>query len=246
MILKNKVVVISGVGNRFGASSAHVFAREGAIVVLISRKEDLVKSLVRDIQNENGKAEQFVVDATNAAQVKETLDLIIEKYGAIDILLNNAGGSYTKRENLAEMDDEFWEATLRNNLKTTYNMSKQAIHHMKKTGGGSIINVSAAFRTLLDGNIAYATAKGGIIAFTKNLAREVRDYNVRVNCILPGVIRNDSNKIFLESQPKNIKRRGNSEDVAHAALFFASDKSSWITGQTLVIDGGEELHLPIE
>ncbi len=245
MQLKDKVAVISGVGSRFGGAAARLFAQEGAKVILVSRKEEIIKGLTEEITKQGWKADYRVLDATIAEQVKSAIDSIAKEHGKIDVLFNNAGGSYTKREKLAEMGEDFWDATLRNNLKTNYLMSKHVIEHMKKSGG-SIINVGAAFKTMLDGNSAYATAKGGIIGLTKNLAREVREHNIRVNCIMPGVVRNDSNTINLKNQPPSVKRKGNSEDVAHAALYFASDASSWVTGQTLVVDGGEELHLGID
>lgn len=246
MQLKDKIVLISGVGSRFGKASARLFAREGAFIVLLARKEELVKNIAEEIRERGGKAEYMILDATDSKQVSDAIKSIVNKYGKIDVLFNNAGGSYTKKEKLIEMSDDFWEATLRNNLRTVYLMSKNAAHYMKNSGGGSIINVSAAFKTLLDGNAAYAAAKGGIVGLTKNLAREVRDNNIRVNCIMPGVVRNESDENNLKNSQRDIRRKGNSEDVANAALFFASDNSSWVTGQTLVVDGGEELHLPIE
>src|SRR3989344_5743214 len=168
MLLKNKISVISGVGNRFGKAIAYLFAQEGSKIVLISRKSDIIHNIAQDINKQGGEAYSIVCDMTNGEE---------------------------------------------------------------------------ASKALLDGNIAYATAKSGVVGFTKNLARESREDNIRVNCILPGVIRNNFDKENLSTISKTIKRKGNSEDVAFAALFFASDRSSWITGQTIVVDGGEELFL---
>lgn len=245
MLLKEKTAVISGVGNRFGKAAAYLFANEGARIVLVARKPDLVKPIAEEITSNGGRAGYMIFNATDRKEVEEGMEKIFRDYGSIDILFNNAGGSYTKKQKLEEMDDVFWEDVLRNNLRSAFLMSKSAIKYMK-SNGGSIINVSAAGKTLLDGNSAYAAAKGGIIGLTRNLARELRDYNIRVNCVRPGVVRNDYNAENLKNQPRNVKRKGNSEDVAHAALYFASDNSSWVTGQTLVVDGGEELFLPIE
>ncbi|MBI2043097.1 SDR family oxidoreductase [Candidatus Pacearchaeota archaeon] len=246
MLLKEKVAVINGVGDRFGKATAYLFAREGATVVLISRKSDLIKIIAEDIMKHGGKADYLVMDTTNQKEVEVGMEKIFKNYGKINILFNNAGGFYSKKQKLEEMEEKFWNEVIKNNLKSVFFMSKTAIKYMKDRESNSIINISAAAKTLLDGNSAYATAKGGLISLTKNLAREVRNDNIRVNCIRPGVIRNDYNQQNLDNPKKNVKRKGNSEDVANAALFFASDNSSWITGQTLVVDGGEELYLEIE
>ena len=246
MLLKEKVAVINGVGSRFGKATAYLFAREGATVILISRKSNLIKIIAEDIIKHGGKADYLIIDTTSQKEVEVGMEEIFKNYGKVNILFNNAGGFYSKKQKLEEMEENFWDKVIKNNLKSVFFMSRAAIKYMKDKQEGSIINISAATKTLLDGNSAYATAKGGLISLTKNLAREVRDDNISVNCIMPGVIRNDYNPQNLDNSPKNVKRKGNSEDVANAALFFASDNSSWITGQTLVVDGGEELYLGIE
>lgn len=244
MILKNKTAVISGVGERFGKAAAILFAREGARVILISRKEDIVKKIAEEINRNGGKADYRIFDASNSKDVEENMKKIGDDFENIDILFNNAGGFYSKKQKLHEMNEEFWDEVIKNNLRTLFLMSKSAINNMKKNRkGGSIINVSAADKTLLDGNSAYSAAKGGVIALTKNLAREVKEENIRVNCIRPGVVRNNFNHYNLENPPSKLNRKGNSEDIAYAALFLASEYSSWITGQELVVDGGESLYL---
>ncbi len=242
MLLKNKISIVSGVGNRFGKAMAYLFAKEGSKIVLISRDKEIIDEIILNIKRDGGDALGIVCNVTDSESVKKAFEKIIEKYGRMDILLNNAGGSYTKRQTLKDMDEEFWDMVVKDNLKSIFLVSKNFINYTQETGG-SIINISCAYKTLLDGNLAYAAAKSGVVGLTKNLAREVRDNNVRVNCILPGVIRNNFNFENIENPPKKIKRRGNSEDIAYAALYFASDHSSWITGQTLVVDGGEELFL---
>lgn len=251
MRLKDKTAVISGVGNRFGKAAAYLFAKEGAKVILVARKDELIKPIAEDINREynssGGGAGYIVFDVTNKEDVERGMEKIIKEYGKIDILFNNAGGHYSKKHTLEEMDvNSYWDNAIVNNLRSVLFMCQNAVRYMKKNGGGSIINVSAAGKTLVDGSAAYGMAKGGIISFTKNLAREVREDNIRVNCVRPGVIRNEFNLENLENPTRNVKRKGNSEDVAHAVLYFASDNSSWVTGQTLVVDGGEELFLPIE
>lgn len=245
MLLKNKISIVSGVGNRFGKAVAYLFAREGAKIILISRDSKVINEIVLNIKKDGGDALGIVCDVTDSECVKKAFEEIIGKYGRIDILLNSVGGSYTKRQTLKYMDEEFWDMVIKNNLKSIFLVSKNFITYASKNGG-SIINISCAYKTLLDGNLAYAAAKSGIVGLTKNLAKELRDDNIRVNCIMPGVIRNNFNIKNLDNPPNIINRKGNSEDVAHAALYFASDHSSWITGQTLVVDGGEELFLEME
>jgi len=245
MLLKNKVAIISGVGNRFGKAAAYLFAKEGCNVVLISRNKEIIEDIALQINNKSGEAMSIVVDATDPESVKKAFDKIIEKYGHVDILLNNAGGSYTKKQLISEMDYEFWNTVIKNNVDSVFLMSKNFINHAQKKGA-SIINLACANKTLLEANGAYAMAKSGIIGLTKNVAREVRDKNIRVNCIMPGVIRKNFTEENIHNIPQSICRKGTSEDVAYAALFFASDSSSWITGQTLVVDGGEDLFLEME
>ncbi|MBS3093072.1 SDR family oxidoreductase [Candidatus Pacearchaeota archaeon] len=244
MLLKNKISVISGVGNRFGKAIAYLFAQEGSKIVLISRKSDIIHNIAQDINKQGGEAYSIVCDMTNGEEASKAFLNIIKKYAKIDILVNNVGGNYSKKKTLKDMDSDMWDVIITNNLTSLFLASKNFIKNVQD--GGSIINIACAYKTLLDGNIAYATAKSGVVGFTKNLARESREDNIRVNCILPGVIRNNFDKENLSTISKTIKRKGNSEDVAFAALFFASDRSSWITGQTIVVDGGEELFLEME
>jgi len=238
MRLKDKVALISGVGKRFGKAAAFIFAKEGAKVIIISRTCDVINDIKKSID-----VLAYTCDVTKDKEIKSVLINIIEKHKKIDILFNNVGGFYSKKEKCETFDENYFMQVLENNLKSSFLMAKNVIPLMKSNNGGSIINVSAAYKTRQDGNIAYSTSKMGIIGFTKNLAREYADDNIRVNMVMPGVIRINADQKHLEKYPKELRRPGLSEDVAQAALFFASDDSSWITGQNLVIDGGEELFI---
>ena len=241
MRLKNKVAIISGVGNRFGEATAYLLAREGARVVLISREDGIIKEVAKEINDKGREATYFICDATDPERVSAVTKEITAKFGRIDILCNNVGGSYTKRQKLEAMDEEFWNNVVMNNLKSSFLFSKYVIPQMKSQKSGSIINVSSAFRTLMDGNNAYATAKAGIVGMTKNLAREYAESGIKVNCVCPGVIREDSKGYDLEGVSPQLNKKGQSEDVGYVVLFLASDESSWITGQTITVDGGEEV-----
>ncbi|OIO80998.1 hypothetical protein AUJ84_02170 [Candidatus Pacearchaeota archaeon CG1_02_32_132] len=244
MNLKDKVAVISGISKRFGSSTAYLFAKEGASLVLISRNTELTNKITEDIRFNGGKAISIACDVTKNEEVDKAVEEIKRVYGKVDILFNNAGGKYTKRQKMHEMSSDFWDEVINTNLKSVFVLSSKIIPLMKE--GGSIINISAAHKTLLDSNTAYAAAKSGIVGLTRNLARELRESNIRVNCIKPGVIRNDFNSQNLTKYTNKVKRKGNSEDVAFAALHLASDTSSWTTGQTITVDGGEELFSEME
>src|SRR3989344_8090078 len=136
MLLKNKIAVISGVGKRFGMAVAHLFSKEGAKIALISRNEELLEKIKKEISNNGGEVITVICDVTDLDSVKEAFEIIIKKYGKIDILFNNAGGTYTKMEKMEKMDYDFVEKVIRNNIKSVFNTSKCAIGYMKKNGGG--------------------------------------------------------------------------------------------------------------
>ena len=198
-----------------------------------------------EIKKNGGVAETYICNSTIADDVSNTINKIVEKNKSIDILINNVGGAYTKKKKLAEMSEEEWDNIITNNIKSTFLMSKNVIPHMARQMKGTIINVSAAPKTVIDGNAAYGTAKMGIIGLTKNLAYEYAENNIRVNCVCPGVIRENSKKYNSNDFNISLLKKGESEDIAHAMKFFASDESAWITGQTIIIDGGESIFINV-
>ena len=241
--LKDKVAIISGVGRRFGQASALLFAKEGAKVVLTSRSEEIIEKTSEIINKRNGSSIYKTSNATDISEVSAIAELALSKYGKVDVIVNNVGGFYTKKSKITDTDWSEWGSTLNNNIKSIFNFCKAVIPQMKKIGGGSIINISAASKTLLDSNSAYSAAKGGIISLTKNIAFDFHQDNIRVNCVCPGVVRIDANLEEESELDLRLKRKGNSEDVANAILFFASNESAWVTGQVIVVDGGESLFL---
>ena len=242
---KGKTAVISGVGSRSGKATAYLLAQLEAKLVLVARNKELINKVAKEINKNGGIADTYVCNTTIGADVSKTINKIIKKNKSIDILINNVGGSYTKKLKLAEMSEEEWDDIITNNIKSTFLMSKNVIPHMIRQKKGKIINVSAAIKTLIDGNTAYGTAKMGIIGLTKNLAYEYAENNIRVNCICPGVIRENSKKYNSNDLNISLMKKGESEDIAHAMKFFASDESAWITGQTIVIDGGESIFIDV-
>ena len=246
MKLTGKVALISGLGNRFGKAAALLMAKEGAKLAMIARSTGTLNDVADQIKAEGGQALIFEADSTVSNDVKTIISDVASHYGNIHILLNNAGGNYTKHEKLHEFSENKWNEIISNNLKSVFLFSKYCIPIMIEQGGGSIINVSAAAKTLQDGNCAYATSKMGVIGLTRNLAREYSKMNIRVNCVCPGVIRHDAkNYKSLQNIEYRLWKTGQSEDVAQSICFFASDASCWITSQTLSIDGGEENFISI-
>ncbi len=239
MRLSGKVALLSGVGSRFGKAVAYLFAREGAKIVLISRKSDLIKEIARTITDNGGVASWYQCDATDEDQVRQVVKKVVDEHGRIDIVLNNAGGSYTRRQRIEDMTEVDWMGILTQNIKSAYLLSKWCLPVMRHNKRGSIIMVSAASKTLVDGNSAYGTAKMGIIGLVRNLAREYASDNIRVNGICPGAVRRETKDYSLSAYEPTLCKTGQPEDVAFVALFLASDESCWITGETISVDGGE-------
>jgi NAD(P)-dependent dehydrogenase (short-subunit alcohol dehydrogenase family) len=246
--LAGKVALIVGAGNGMGRATAYLFAAEGAKVVVCARRTHLIEASVAEIKHNSAEAMAIGVDATVEAEVRGAVERTIDMFGRLDILMNNAGMSGFNEATLVDTSAENWDSLVNSNLKSVYCCSKYAIPAMMKYGGGSIINVAAAFQTRQWVNAAYAASKGGVESLTHKMARELFEQNIRVNCISPGSI--GRSPVHWPVQPirEPITRGGDlndilyfggrPEDVAYAALFLASDESSWITGLIMPVDGG--------
>jgi len=254
MRLKDKRALITGGGSGIGRATAILLAKEGADVIVVSRspeKGGLSNPLetVKIIKDFGGEATAVKADVSRSTDVKKMIDFTIEKYGRIDILFNNAGvGSVATVTELAEED---WDKVVDINLKSVFLCSKYTIPIMMKQGGGKIINTSSINGLVASRNqAAYCASKGGVVMLTKAMALDYAPYNISVNCICPGIIETPLilRGINTLEYPENAsqlmqwlypaKRFGKPEEVAQAVLFLASDESSYITGITLVIDGG--------
>ena len=167
----------------------------------------------------------------------------LEKLSArqLDAFITLAGGGFKHVNDLPEMEEEFFQGLFRNHLVSLFHGARAVIPHFKQAGGGSIITIGAAYKTLRDGNVAYATVKEGVIGFTRNLARELHPYNIRVNALCPGLVRQPLREGPVGLPQAALSRKGQPEDVAYAALYLASDEARWVTGQTLVVDRGDEV-----
>jgi 3-oxoacyl-[acyl-carrier protein] reductase len=245
--LNGKVALVTGSSRGIGAAIARRFAREGASVVVHGRDTTALSAVVGEIEKVGGKAMSVTADVTKFEEI-ELLRAEVEKnLGPIDILVANAGGSFTAPGPLEEITEEGWHASIDGNLTATFLTIKSILPGMKERKAGNIITISsaAARRPYPQSPIPYAAAKAGIQILTQVLAAQTGPYGVRVNCIAPETIlteRNDARipdaqkKSLLDMHP--IKRLGKPEDVASAALFLASEDAGWISGVILDVAGG--------
>ncbi|MGQ9721667.1 MAG: SDR family NAD(P)-dependent oxidoreductase [Candidatus Jordarchaeum sp.] len=248
MRLKDKVAIVTGAGSGIGRATANLFAREGAKVLVADIEPSLGKDIVEQISKNKGTAVQVVVDVSKADQVKKMIDKCINSFGKLDILFNNAGIEGPKGL-LWENEEEDWNKVIDVNLKGIFLGCKYAIPHMMKTKG-SIINTASELGLVgTTSHPAYSASKGGVIALTRSLALQCAPYGIRVNCICPGATETPLlNRWIGEKQKKQrtqevikeipLGRLGKPIEIAYAALYLASEESSFTTGSILVIDGG--------
>jgi 3-oxoacyl-[acyl-carrier protein] reductase len=237
-ILEGKTCVVSGGSRGIGRAIVERFATEGASVYYLSRTEAASPAL------EGGKAPRFIAcDVSSEAEVEKALAAVIAEAGSIDVLVNNAG--ITRDGLVFRMSLEDWNAVISTNLTAAFLLSRTVARYMIKKRSGSIINISSIVGIMGNGGQTnYAASKAGVIGFTKSLAREVASRGVRVNALAPGFIDTDmSAKIPEEAKAKLLAgiplgRAGRPEEVAAAALFLASEASSYITGEVIKLDGG--------
>jgi NAD(P)-dependent dehydrogenase (short-subunit alcohol dehydrogenase family) len=242
MRLKDKVVLIGGVGQGMGQAMGLLFAQEGAKVVLVARRPTIIAPMELKIQESGGQALAIEADMSQAADVTHVFERTIHAFGRLDAFCSVAGGFYKHLKDASEIEDEFFDLVLHNHLKTVFYGVRAAVPHLKAAGGGAILTISAAYKTRRDGNIAYSTAKEGVIGLTKNLARELAADNIRVNCIAPGLVRLPLADTNIHPPASALNRLGQPEDIAYAAAYLISDESAWLTGQILTIDGGADVY----
>ena len=245
MRLQGKVCIITGAASGIGKAASLLFAKEGAIVCACDVSQEALNKLVEDAKGLPGSIDPYVLDVTNREQVFKTVDEIANKYGKIDVLVNNAG--ITRDALLVRMSEQDWNAVINVNLTGVFNMTQAVAPHMMKAQKGSIINTSSVVG--IYGNIGqtnYAATKGGAIAMTKTWAKELarKGAQIRVNAVAPGFIRTPMTEKVPEKVIEAVlsrtplARMGEPEEVAYVYLFLASDESSYITGQVIGVDGG--------
>lgn len=245
MLLKDKVAIVTGAGSGFGRETSLLFAREGAKIVAVDYNSESGQKTVDDIKAGNGEAIFVKADVSKEEDVKRFVDEAIKAFGKLDIIFNNAG-IYIPG-NAEALASEDWDKVININLKGVFLGCKYAIPYLKKNGGGVIINTASAAGLIgFPDAVAYAASKGGVLSLTKAVAVDHAKDNIRANCICPGTGETGMTKEVLENKelremflaPIPLKRFAQPIDVAHAALFLASDMSSYITGVALPVDGG--------
>jgi len=241
--LQNKVAVVTGSARGIGKAIALKFAHAGANVVVTNTNIDGMNQTVHEIVAIGRKAIAVKCNVTDAAEVSELVKRIQEVFPTIDILVNNAG--LTRDNLMIRMAEEDWDTVLDVNLKGPFLLTRAVSPIMMKQRHGRIINVSSLVGRIGNaGQVNYASSKGGLIAFTKSVAKELASRNITCNAVAPGFIKTAMTEKLDEKVKENylksipLKRFGDAEDVANAVLFLASEEASYITGQVISVDGG--------
>lgn len=244
--LQGQVAIVTGAGRGIGKAIALGLADAGADVVVAARTVSQIESTAGEIVAKGRKALAIPTDVRWSEQVDNLIEKTIAQFGKIDVLVNNAGGSFAA--STLELTERGWDALMAENLRSVFLCSKAAAKVMIKQRKGSIINISsvAGFRPY-SSNAAYGAAKAGVINLTMTMALDLAPYNIRVNCIAPGSIATEGALQIQRSDPELMERRlasiplgrlGQTWDIVGAVIYLASEASSYMIGQTLVIDGG--------
>ncbi len=243
-LLNGKTALITGASRGIGKAIALAFAHEGADIAITNIADDEeFKNAVKAISALGVRAKGYVSNAASFTDSQKVVDEVVKDFQKIDILVNNAG--ITKDNLLMRMSEEQWDAVIAVNLKSVFNLTRAALQIMLRQKSGSIINMSSVVG--VSGNAGqsnYSASKAGIIGFTKSVAREVGSRNIRCNAIAPGFILTEMTDKLSEDVKKEwankipLKRGGTPEDVAHTALYLASELSSYVTGQIIHVCGG--------
>jgi 3-oxoacyl-[acyl-carrier protein] reductase len=244
MNLKDKNCLVTGGSRGIGKSIALTLAGHGAnVAITYSRSADAAAQVVSEIEAKGGKAKAYQADAIDFGKAEEVIKSVVDEWGSLDVLVNNAG--ITKDNLILRMTEEQWDDVISTNLKSVFNYSKAVAKPMMRNRSGSIINISSVVG--ISGNAGqsnYAASKSGIIGFTKSYAKELASRNIRANVIAPGYIKTEMTESLSDQVLEGINREtpmgraGESEEVAEAVAFLASDLSSYITGEVIRVDGG--------
>jgi 2-hydroxycyclohexanecarboxyl-CoA dehydrogenase len=244
-----RTAIVTGGGRGIGRAISLALAKNGNRVAVFDILEENAQSVVKEIEALGGAAMALRVDLTNCKEVQAAVDAVLQRFGQIDVLVNNAG--WDKMELFLDSDEALWEKIIAINYKAVLYTCRMVLPHMVSRGSGQVVNVSSdAGRVGSTGEAVYAGAKAGVIAFSKSIAREMARYKISVNVVCPGItqtplldaVRAQSEKtnkvIDAVTRAIPLGRVGAPEDIASAVAFLASPDAAFITGQTLSVDGG--------
>ena len=255
MRLANKVALVTGAGSGIGRATAVLFARQGARIVVADKSRDATRQTADQINSAGGQAVCAAGDVTLAENAEAMVAAAIESFGGLDSVVNSAGVSPRNATGPEAGEDEIWETVLAVNLTGTYLVSKFAVPQLLRRGGGSIVNLASIIGlvgypreipSILGAFNPYPPSKGGVVQLTRNMATQLAAEGIRVNCICPGYVESNLISTLIKDPAMHQKlidrhpigRLGKPEEIAQAALFLASDESSFVTGAPLVVDGG--------
>ncbi|RYM06393.1 glucose 1-dehydrogenase [Sporolactobacillus sp. THM7-7] len=243
--IEGKVAVITGASQGLGRGYAIALAQAGCTCICIGRDKEKLMATKEMISDEAGQAEVTVLDVTDTRSVKESIDKIYIKYGKIDILINNAGNEIP--EPFLDVSEEDYDSIMTVNTKGVFFMTQKVAEKMKLHKSGKIINIGSLGSYIgLSGSSVYCSSKGAIIQFTKTAAIELAQYNIQVNAIVPGYFLTHMTQPFFDDQAHRewiesripLGRIGTAEDLAGTVIFLSSGASDYLTGQSIIVDGG--------
>jgi len=248
MRLANKVALITGGGSGIGKATCLLFAREGAKVVVVDLKKETAEATAKEIRDAGGEARAYAADVSKAKDAEGMVSFAEESYGLLNVVFNNAGIFHNDDNSVTNTAEDIWNLVIDINLKGVFLGCQYAIPALQRAGGGSIIN-TASFVAIVGAavpQIAYTASKGGVLAMTREIAVEFARQNIRANALCPGPVETPLLAELL-ADPARRQRRlvhippgrfARPEEIANAALFLASDESSYVNGSTFLVDGG--------
>lgn len=238
----DRVALVTGAGRGIGKAIAEQLGKTGMMVICVS-KSNTCEAVAREIIENGGRAEAYPVDVSNAAEVEALCTQLLEKYGQIDVLVNNAG--ITRDGLLMKMSEKDWDEVISTNLSSIFYFTKHLVRPMTKSRWGRIINISSVVGIMGNpGQFNYCAAKAGVIGATKSVAKEVAARGITANAVAPGFIQTDMTEGLSDAVVQNImsavpmKKMGTANDIASIVLFLASEEAGYITGQVFAVDGG--------
>ena len=243
MILENKITLVTGASRGIGQAIALKLGQLGAVVIGTATTESSANTINQYLEKAGIKGIGITLNVNDTEQINNMIQIIREKFGEVEILVNNAG--VTRDNLLVRMKDEEWDEIIETDLKSVFRLSRAVLRAMMKARYGRIINISSVVGAMGNmGQTNYAAAKAGIFGFSKSLAREVGSRNITVNCVAPGFIDTDMTRALADELQQNLiqhvplGRLGRPEEVASAVAFLASSAAGYITGTTLHVNGG--------